>query len=222
MDSNEALRFRYFCEEQIGKYEKKKNEYEEKLKEERSRQLHYIKKNLNEIKKEYPELENIERFSYIKYENNEFIDDFLLSYYFYDKMQYRSYHRSKNATSDVLSSIISRSLRTNIDEKALIYALIALGFRLTIKEESIYFDFSISEIENLQQELGTAVLISYKEGDSWKAWCPYCQVWHSHSPAEGWRSVHCKGNPYSNNERGEYYIRHLTKKEISEIKKSIE
>jgi hypothetical protein len=46
------------------------------------------------------------------------------------------------------------------------------------------------------------------DGLSWRCWCPFCKVYHSHSPEPGHRCAHChtKNSPFT--ETG-YILRRL-------------
>lgn len=44
------------------------------------------------------------------------------------------------------------------------------------------------------------VLLAEKDtkGNTWRAWCPACRMYHHHSPEEGYRHAHChrKDSPF--------------------------
>jgi hypothetical protein len=38
---------------------------------------------------------------------------------------------------------------------------------------------------------GLPVLLAEDHGGFWRAWCPFCRRWHTHSPKAGYRMPHC-------------------------------
>ena len=45
----------------------------------------------------------------------------------------------------------------------------------------------------------------YNNGKTVKIKCPFCEKYHIHGSAEGWRSSHCQ--------KGEYFIKNFIKKQ---------
>jgi hypothetical protein len=42
------------------------------------------------------------------------------------------------------------------------------------------------------------VLLAVRDGDLFRAWCPFCRCYHTHGAAEGHRVAHCASNtPFS-------------------------
>ncbi|MDP2606097.1 MAG: hypothetical protein Q8S00_26440 [Deltaproteobacteria bacterium] len=40
------------------------------------------------------------------------------------------------------------------------------------------------------------VLLARPHKGGWRAWCPFCAVYHTHSPEPGHRAAHCADGPF--------------------------
>ena len=51
-------------------------------------------------------------------------------------------------------------------------------------------------------------------GNYFKAWCPFCQAWHMHSPEEGHRIAHCDDENKSPFRQTGYILRDARKDSV--------